>query len=212
MTTGPSNLSEHACVSSPTRSTSTGPKCSFCQTTRVESSTRNFATVREPRQCRGAVLATGDDAVKERLAAGGFQLTDGVHFEEVLGQRLEAALAVVDHHRLLLVCEQDLEKLIEASTIDSPVLIKEIDALDAKSGIPRQGLVRRVALDAQRIVGSRSQVLREPRRDQRFSDSTFCLNDAMKLTHGSLLSAEPKCEDGALIRAPAWEDFGGGCS
>ena len=40
------------------------------------------------------------------------------------------------YDRLLLVCEQNLEKLIEASAIDSPVLIEEIDALDAKCGVP----------------------------------------------------------------------------
>jgi hypothetical protein len=156
------------------------------------------------------VLAARDDAVKERLAAGGFQLTDGIHFEEVLGQRLETPLAVVDHDRVLFFSEQDLEKLIEAPAIDSPVVIEEVDALHAKSRIPRQRLVRGVALDAQGVVGLRAQVLREPRRDQGLPDAAFCLNDAMKLTHGVLLWAKQKGEDGGLIRAPAWEDFGGG--
>ena len=87
---------------------------------------------------------------------------------------------------------------------------EEVDALHAKSGIPRQRLVRCVALHTQRIDGSRAQVLREPRRDQGLADAALCLNDAMKLTHGLLLWAEPKGEDGGLIRAPAWEDFGGG--
>ena len=111
---------------------------------------------------------------------------------------------------VVFLSEQDLEKLIEAPPIDAPVLIEEVDALHAKSRIPGQRLVRRVALDAQGVVSSRAQVLREPRRDQGLADATFGLNDAVKLTHGVLLWAEPKGEDGRLIRAPAWEDFGGG--
>ena len=121
------------------------------------------------------MLTAGHDAVKESLAASSLQLTAACMSTRywAKGSKLPWPSRPP---RPRLVCEQDLEKLIEASTIDSPVLIQEIDALDAKSGIPRQGLVRRVALDAQRIVGSRSHVLRESGRLQRLSDSTFGLN------------------------------------